>query len=339
MQMNTTEFQQNLTDEYCYPNSNNSCKKEVQSNSSRILLLLFLSCISIATVLLNLLVIISISHFKQLHTPTNLLIMSLAVADLLVGLIVMPVNIMDLIDKCWYLGKTMCSVYPVVNYISVSASAGSLVFIAVDRYIAVNSPLLYSTQITVCKTSLFIVLTWSCAILYNTLFYFFNGHLLNPDLFSTCIGKCVVVQGHSASMADLFISFVGPCSAMLFLYLRIFKVARHQVKSINAVECDNAHGRGVKSVKNKAVKTLAIVIFVYLACWIPYYVNSLAVESLSSMSVVWIVLNWLIYLNSSVNPLIYAIFYPWFRASVKYIVTCRIFQASSSMYNLFPEPF
>ncbi|KAG7322664.1 hypothetical protein KOW79_014010 [Hemibagrus wyckioides] len=128
-----TKFQQNLTDEYCFPDSNYSCRKEVRTSSSAFFLFLFLSCISLATVLLNLLVIISISHFKQLHTPTNLLIMSLAVADLLVGLVVMPVNIMDLIDNCWYLGRALCSVYPIVNYISVSASAGSLVFIAVDR--------------------------------------------------------------------------------------------------------------------------------------------------------------------------------------------------------------
>ncbi|KAK3549871.1 hypothetical protein QTP86_015488, partial [Hemibagrus guttatus] len=242
LQMNTTKFKQNLTDEYCFPDNNYSCRKGVQTSSSTFFLFLVLSCISVTTVLLNLLVIISISHFKQLHTPTNLLIMSLAVADLLVGLIVMPVNIMDLRDNCWYLGRTLCSVYPVVNYISVSASAGSLVFIAVDRYIAVNNPLLYSTQITICKTSLFIVLTWSCAILYNTLFYFFNGHLFNPNMFSKCFGECVVVQNYSASMADFFISFIGPCSAMLFLYLRIFKVARYQVKSVNTVECDNAHG-------------------------------------------------------------------------------------------------
>lgn len=339
LQMSATKFQPNLTHEYCYPHNNHSCRKEVQSSSGNIFLYLFLPCVSAFTVLLNLLVIISISHFKQLHTPTNLLIMSLAVADLLVGLIVMPVNILDLVDSCWYFGETMCSLYPVVNYISVSASAGSLVFIAVDWYIAVYKPLLYSTQVTIPKTSLFIVLTWSCAILYNTLFFFFNGHLLQPEAFSRCDGECVVVQTRSASMADLCVSFLCPCFTILFLYLRIFKVVRQQVRSISVAECDSAHGRGVKGAKNKAAKTLGIVIFIYLSCWIPFYLNSMFAESLSSMSLVWIVLNWLVYLNSSVNPLIYAIFYPWFRASVRYIVTCRIFQTSSSMFNLFPEPF
>ncbi|KAI4904333.1 hypothetical protein NFI96_033543 [Prochilodus magdalenae] len=131
--MDDTDATQNLSVQYCFPENNSSCRKEVRTEPGNLLLYVFLSCVSVCTVVLNLLVIISISHFKQLHTPTNLLILSLAVADLLVGLVVMPVNIMELIDSCWYLGRVACSVYPLITFVSGSGSLFSMVFIAVDR--------------------------------------------------------------------------------------------------------------------------------------------------------------------------------------------------------------
>ncbi|KAL7848406.1 hypothetical protein AOLI_G00231240 [Acnodon oligacanthus] len=131
--MDGTDFRQNITAQYCFPDSNSSCRKEVRTGPGNLLLYVFLSCISVFTVFLNLLVIISISHFKQLHTPTNLLVLSLAAADLLVGLFVMPVKIMQLFDSCWYLGKLACSISEIIIGISVLASLCNLVFISVDR--------------------------------------------------------------------------------------------------------------------------------------------------------------------------------------------------------------
>ncbi|KAI4900080.1 hypothetical protein NFI96_027162 [Prochilodus magdalenae] len=321
--MDDTDYGQNLTAQYCFPDVNSSCRKEVRTGSAHLLLYVFLSCVSVCTVLLNLLVIISISHFKQLHTPTNLLILSLSVADLLVGLFGMPVNILRLLDSCWYLGNTGCTLYPLISYVSVSASLCSLVFIAVDQYIAVCDPLLYSTRVTVCKTSLFIILCWASCLLYNTMYLYFNDHLLPSQMSTRCYGECVVVLNYSWVIIDLLFSFVAPCSVILVLYAVIFSVARRQAKAVRAVRNAASHKPGVKvpnSSKAKAAKKLGAVVFLYLACWIPYYICSLTVESVTSLSVVLTVFGWLQLLNSSVNPLIYAVFYSWFRASARYIL-------------------
>ncbi|XP_066506427.1 trace amine-associated receptor 6-like [Hoplias malabaricus] len=333
--MDNTEYRRNITVQYCFPDNNASCRKEVQAGPAYIFLFIILSCISVCTVFLNLLVIISISHFKQLHTPTNLLIRSLAAADLLVGLFVMPVNIMQLIDSCWYLGKMACSVITLISFLAMVASIFSLVLIAVDRYIAVCDPLLYHTRVTVCKMSICLALGWFSCLIYNTIFLYFNDHLTPAQLHTTCYGECVLVIKHPWVVADVVISFVIPCSVILALYSLIFNVARHQAKAIRAVINGASHISG--SHQTKAAKKLGTVILVYLACYIPYSLNSISTENLTTASMVWPVFTWIVYINSSVNPLMYSVFYVWFRASVKYIVTCRIFESSSSRLILYSE--
>ncbi|XP_026852737.2 trace amine-associated receptor 13c-like [Electrophorus electricus] len=340
--MNITEHQQIATVQYCFPDNNSSCRKEVQTGTGNIFLFTLLSFISVCTLFFNLLVIISISHFKQLHTPTNLLVLSLAVADLLVGLILMPVKIMDLIDNCWYLGKMACAVVLVINFFSLAASLCSMTLIAVDRYIAVNDPLIYSTKITVCKTSVFIIFGWLFCLLYVFVFLYFNDHLLPSQIIIRCHGECVLYVKYPWMIVDLIVMFITPCSIILILYSFIFNVARRQTQAVRSVLNSTSNRQGIKvsnASETKAAKTLGIVVCVYLACWIPFYLSSLSVESMSSLSLVWTVFGWLAYINSSINPLIYAIFYPWFRTSAKYIVTCRTLESSSSRFNLFQEHF
>uniref|UniRef100_A0AAY5ED83 G-protein coupled receptors family 1 profile domain-containing protein n=1 Tax=Electrophorus electricus TaxID=8005 RepID=A0AAY5ED83_ELEEL len=195
----------------------NSTYESLTSSPGNLFLFSFLSCISVCTVFLNVFVILSISHFKQLHTPTNLLILSLAVADLLMGLVVMPVNTMQLRDSCWYLGKMACTLFLIINSISMSASLFNMVFIAVDRYIAISDPLLYSIKVTVCKMSLFIILGWSCSLLYVLIFLYFNDHLLPSQIMSRCHGECILIIKSSIMTIDLVISFLCPCSVILIL--------------------------------------------------------------------------------------------------------------------------
>ncbi|XP_028971377.2 trace amine-associated receptor 8a-like [Esox lucius] len=140
-------------DQYCFQNSfrNSSCKRSSLSTSAYITVYIIFSLISVVTVFLNLLVIISISHFKQLHTPTNLLILSLAVSDLLVGLIVIPSMTVAIMESCWVLGDCFCALLLYTNFLSCSSSVGNLVLISIDRYVAVCDPLLYPLKITIAR--------------------------------------------------------------------------------------------------------------------------------------------------------------------------------------------
>ncbi|KAM8748278.1 trace amine-associated receptor 13c-like [Acanthopagrus schlegelii] len=63
----------------------------------------------LVTILGNSLVIVSICHFKQLHSPTNVLILSLALVDLLVGVIVMPFSATRTVHGCWFYDENKCS--------------------------------------------------------------------------------------------------------------------------------------------------------------------------------------------------------------------------------------
>ncbi|XP_073771287.1 trace amine-associated receptor 13c-like [Danio rerio] len=314
--------------QYCFPEINSSCVKGKRSKHEYNIMYVFFSLLSAWTVFLNLLVIISISHFKKLHTPTNMIILSLAVADLLVGLVVMPVEAIKLTETCWYFGDTLCDLFMIIMGLTVSASICNLVIIAVDRYVAVCHPLIYPQKITTTKTLISISLCWFCSLTYNA------GYLISGRYFEinqspgTCYGKCFLVISFSWVFTDLLFSFLLPCTLIITLYLRIFYVAHQQVKIINSMmKGGNLEASVKRKSESKAALTLGIIVTVYLLCYIPFYIlymlSVTGTTIISSTTMTFLI--WTLYINSSVNPLVYALFYSWFKISVKHILTCKIF--------------
>ncbi|XP_073730864.1 trace amine-associated receptor 13c-like [Misgurnus anguillicaudatus] len=303
--------------QYCFPAINSSCIKTKRSTHEYNIMYVFFSLLSVWTVFLNLLVIISISHFKKLHTPTNMLILSLAVSDLLVGLIIMPLEAIWLIETCWYFGDTICKLFLITIGLLLSTSLSNLVFIAVDRYVAVCHPLLYPQKITTTRTIIIICVSWFCYSAYNI-----SIVLTTSQTNYTCKGECIFMLTFDWKITDLFLSFLFPCTIIITLYLRIFYVAHQQVKVINSLMRSGKHlteGSVRRKSESKAALTLGIIITVYLFCWIPYFILSLTPNTRITSVTAYFIL-WMLYINSGLNPLIYAIFYPWFRMSVKHIL-------------------
>uniref|UniRef100_A0A3Q3K407 G-protein coupled receptors family 1 profile domain-containing protein n=1 Tax=Monopterus albus TaxID=43700 RepID=A0A3Q3K407_MONAL len=299
--------------EFCFPNLNSSCRRLLRPRSETLLLYTLVASVSLLTVTFNLLVIISISHFRQLHTPTNTLLQSMAVCDMWMGLLVMPVEGIHYIEACWLLGRIMCALSTYVCSCLAYGALGHIVLISIDRYLIICDPLIYSSKVTLTKVKICICLCWTFSVTYNGLLLM--DHLEEPDRFNSCDGECVLVINQIAGTVDMFMTFIGPCTVIAVLYIRVFVAALFQMRVIQS-QAAATKARAAPTARKsqpKAARTLGIVIAVFVMCFFPYYCPILAgVEITSGMSY-YPILFWFGLLNSCFNPLIYAMFYPWFR--------------------------
>ncbi|XDV41285.1 hypothetical protein PO909_010176 [Leuciscus waleckii] len=301
-----------------------SCPERSVSFSVYVILYVAAAAVSLLTVCGNLLVIISVSHFKQLHTPANILILSLAASDLLTGLFVIPFHLILLIESCWISGPEMCSVFNFVTFQATSVSVHTVALIAVDRFLALHSPFFYSEKISptvICIATLF---NWLFSLLYNFTLLFINGNFT-----VMCPGECVYTIDGVSSLIDLLVVFLMPCTLIIILYTRVFVVVRkHNSK-------ESSKNRISDKSERKAALSLGILVFVFLLCLLPYYITSLVIPyDNADFFYVRDVAAIFFYLNSTINPIIYALFYPWFQKSLKLILTFKVFNEDSSLMNV-----
>uniref|UniRef100_A0A3Q2Q3D2 G-protein coupled receptors family 1 profile domain-containing protein n=1 Tax=Fundulus heteroclitus TaxID=8078 RepID=A0A3Q2Q3D2_FUNHE len=259
-----------------------------------------------------------------LHTPTNFLLLSLAVSDLLVGFLSMPGEIYRH-TTCWFLGDTICFLYNYLCVVTTSASVGDMVLISIDRYMAICDPLHYQTRVTERRVKVCVCLCWLCSVVYSIVFI--KDDLIKTGWNNSCYGECVTVVDVITATFDLVIIFIAPVTIIIVLYMRVFVVAVSQARAmrsqVTAIKMQLSVTTTANKSELKAARTLGVLVLVFLLCFCPYYCLSLAAEDSFSSSTMF-TLYYLFYFNSSLNPMIYALFYPWFRKTVKLMVTLKI---------------
>ncbi|XP_041661887.1 trace amine-associated receptor 1-like [Cheilinus undulatus] len=287
-----------------------------------VLLYLFLFLLSLVTVCGNLLVMISIMYFTQLHSPTNYLILSLAVADFLVGVLVIPLSMAFSLSSCLYQEDLFCKVRNSFDVFLSTCSILNLCCISIDRYYAVCQPLTYKAKIKHHVAGVMILISWGGSVLIGI------GVLIAGLNNEKCEDGCFIDMLMENTVGPI-LSFYLPVIIMLCVYLKIFLVALKQARRIQNKTCQSTKsGATVSKSERKATKTLAIVLGVFLLCWTPFFL-CLTFSPFSQNPApvpVFEALIWLSLVNSMFNPFIYAFFYSWFRTAFMMIVTGKIFQ-------------
>ncbi|XP_049432662.1 trace amine-associated receptor 13c-like [Epinephelus fuscoguttatus] len=335
-------------EQYCFPGSNTSCIKAPFSVGTKLALYLLFVLGMLITILGNSVVIVSISHFKELHNPTNVLIVSLALVDLLVGVIVMPFSTIRTIHGCWFYGDDFCLLHSSFDMFLTTLSILHLICIAVDRKQAICNPLHYSRNITMPVAWVMVCACWALAAVYSFGLLYSKANIAGLEDYLAslnCLGSCNLLFNHLWGVLDSVISFFFPCTVMVCLYTKVFIVAKGHVRKIGDMsncskrreqEQDRAKGGLIKQSEHKAAKTLGIVVGAFIFCWMPFFINSAidAYTAFSTPTAIFETFVWLGYFNSTLNPIIYAFFYPSFKRCFYCIVTLKIFASNSSTMTL-----
>ncbi|XP_025417989.1 dopamine D2-like receptor [Sipha flava] len=182
----------------------------------------------ILTLFGNVLVIISVCRERALQSVTNYFIVSLALADLLVALMVMPFAVYVLVNGKWGLPPFVCDFYIAMDVICSTSSIFNLVAISIDRYIAVTQPIKYAKHKNNRRVWLTIVLVWaiSAAIGSPIVLGLNNTPDRTPDL-------CLFYNSNFIIYSSLS-SFYIPCIIMVFLYWNIFKALNLRARKAKA---------------------------------------------------------------------------------------------------------
>nr|QVK45654.1 G protein-coupled receptor [Proales similis] len=307
----------------------------------------------------NLLVIIVVVKNAPMRTITNLFIVNLAIGDLLVILICLPPTMINDITGSWWFGALMCKIMPYTQYISVCVSVMTLTSISYERYYAIVYPLKF--QATKFRAKLIICVVWTIAIFINIPLPMVISIQHEEDI-SYCFPTWSPIYQRLFDSFNLLILYILPMILIFYTYSRVFKVLWRIDKSIMweqpEADCSRSTNkldascvtmasgsaaakskmRSQLNARRKAAKMLISVAMLFAICYLPIHVlnilrpnlpryigNGIILRQLFSDQIIIVIFHishLLVYLNSSVNPLIYNLMSDNFRREFRAILFC-----------------
>ncbi|XP_039635825.1 5-hydroxytryptamine receptor 4 [Perca fluviatilis] len=348
-------------------------QQELPISLEAIVLTIFLSIIIIMTVFGNLLVMVALCKDRHLRRKkTNYFIVSLAFADLLVALLVMPFAAIELTTGQWRYGEIFCLVRTSLDVLLTTASILHLCCIALDRYYAICcQPLVYRHKMTPVRVAVMLSGCWLIPTFISFLPIMQSWNAIGiEDIIEerrALAGgsndtSCVFLVNRPYALICSAVAFYVPLALMVLAYHRIYITAMTHVRQIETLQRAGSapvtgtaplitlrpstssdpsetyrlrttpdssleHAPIANSrmrVETKAAKTLAIIMGCFCLCWAPFFITNV-VDPFIHYSVpwqLWTAWLWLGYINSGLNPFLYAFLNRAFRRAFLVILCC-----------------
>lgn len=189
---------------------------------------LILVLMILTTIVGNVFVMAAILMDRHLQSVANYLILSLAVADLLVAILVMPLGAVKEITKKWIMGPFLCDFWTSSDVLCCTASILHLLAIAVDRYWAVTHPhYIHSRSTTIIWVLISLVWVMSIVVALAPLFGWKDAQWSERVI----QGDCIVSQELSYQIFATSATFFLPLILILLLYWKIFLTARSRLRT------------------------------------------------------------------------------------------------------------
>ena len=215
-----------------------------------------LGLIILATIIGNVFVIAAILLEKNLQNVQNYLVLSLAVADLMVAALVMPLALLKQVSQYWFLGAEVCDMWISFDVICCTSSILHLVCIALDRYWTVTR-IDYIAKRSSKRILVMVCLSWiiSVCISIPPLFGWKNEKHA-PEL----TGDCLISQDWGYTIYSTAGAFYLPLIFIIIIYIKIFRAAKSRIrkKHIKAYKDLASNMKPLIAHTNLATKAISV---------------------------------------------------------------------------------
>ena len=269
-----------------------SANVTVRVHDELIVLLVLNTFLSITAFLGNTLILAALHKESSLHPPSKLLLRSLAMTDLLVGIIVEPLNVaylMSVKSERWDICHNVYVALFIASHILCAVSLLVLTAISVDRLLALLLGLRYRQVVTLRSVCITVIVSSVLSIVGTT------SYIWSPLLFSL-----------------LFYADLSFClSIICFSYMKIFFTLRHYQTQVTVAQEQLRQAIPLNIARyRKAVYSALWVQVVLFICYLPFGIiqaltDQKSVKVSSSTYLAKTFLFAFVFLNSSLNPLIY----------------------------------